>query len=31
MKKNEVEEVTEDQVAELKSDSETNKAKRIAI
>ena len=31
MKKNEVEEVTEDQIAELKADSEVNKAKRIAL
>lgn len=31
MKKNEIEEVTEDQVAELKADSEVNKVKRIAL
>ena len=31
MKKNEVEEVSEEQVAELKADSDMNKAKRLAI
>jgi hypothetical protein len=31
MKKNEVEELSEDQVAELKADSDLNKNKRLAI